>query len=556
MPKADSAAADTSTEGWFEYPFSHKNFPEDFSFLLDAPAGKRGFMKAKEDGHFYFEDGTRAKFWGTNIATTCSFPDKAAAFEIARTLSRAGYNAVRLHLLESEAPKGIIKRGAARSWDLDAEYLDRLDFFIAELKKRGIYTTVELMPMCDRKFAAEDGVPEREKLNKTQWGAKGLSFFDKDVIEVGKNYAKAFLSHVNPYTKLSYAEEPAIALYELTNEDTLFYFFVMSRAPEKERFYSQLNKMWNEWLLAKYGSREKLAGQWTDCAGRQGLKTDEDPAKGTVRMPPLNAFYLWRKAENYTETSGAARINEGLLFITDISSRHYTAMIEYLKGIGVKAPVSVSNVVWHQAGLKADSATDFIDDHAYFDHPMRGRLERYKPGDPRGPWHIEQKFNDEQMTALDPAKNKRIINGLSFGRLAGKPMVTTEWGLRPPNNFLPDGDVSCAAYSCLQDYDALFHFAYAGGYGFLWSDFKENKKYKALEITNPSAVAFMPVCSAIYLRGDAAQPKTLSRSEYPLLTPLTGAAGDCLTGRLNIIFLTSQRLSINFSIKFIRLLPA
>lgn len=29
----------------------------DFSHLLDAPAGKHGFVRVK-DGHFYFEDGT------------------------------------------------------------------------------------------------------------------------------------------------------------------------------------------------------------------------------------------------------------------------------------------------------------------------------------------------------------------------------------------------------------------------------------------------------------------------------------------------------------------
>ena len=32
----------------------------DFSYLLDAPAGKHGFI-TERDGHFYFEDGTRGK---------------------------------------------------------------------------------------------------------------------------------------------------------------------------------------------------------------------------------------------------------------------------------------------------------------------------------------------------------------------------------------------------------------------------------------------------------------------------------------------------------------
>ena len=32
---------------------------------LDAPAGKHGFVTAKPDGHFYFSDGQRARFFGT-----------------------------------------------------------------------------------------------------------------------------------------------------------------------------------------------------------------------------------------------------------------------------------------------------------------------------------------------------------------------------------------------------------------------------------------------------------------------------------------------------------
>ena len=33
----------------------------NFSHLLDAPAGKHGFVQSK-NGHLYFEDGTRARF--------------------------------------------------------------------------------------------------------------------------------------------------------------------------------------------------------------------------------------------------------------------------------------------------------------------------------------------------------------------------------------------------------------------------------------------------------------------------------------------------------------
>jgi hypothetical protein len=57
---------------WYEIETDVKNDGSnyvDWSSLLDAPAGKHGFLKAFK-GHFQFEDGTAAKFWGTNIVLT------------------------------------------------------------------------------------------------------------------------------------------------------------------------------------------------------------------------------------------------------------------------------------------------------------------------------------------------------------------------------------------------------------------------------------------------------------------------------------------------------
>ena len=40
--------------------------PVDVSFLLDAPAGKHGFVRA-EGAHLVTGDGRRVRFWGVNI---------------------------------------------------------------------------------------------------------------------------------------------------------------------------------------------------------------------------------------------------------------------------------------------------------------------------------------------------------------------------------------------------------------------------------------------------------------------------------------------------------
>ena len=54
----------------------------DYSHLLDAPAGRHGFVRASK-GHFYFEDGVRARFLGFNVAARSNTPDHETAEKMA-----------------------------------------------------------------------------------------------------------------------------------------------------------------------------------------------------------------------------------------------------------------------------------------------------------------------------------------------------------------------------------------------------------------------------------------------------------------------------------------
>ena len=75
----------------------------DYSYLLDAPAGKHGFVTTKS-GHFYFEDGTRAKFLGFNVAARSNTPDHKTAERLAERFASMGVNVIRLHA--ADAPIG------------------------------------------------------------------------------------------------------------------------------------------------------------------------------------------------------------------------------------------------------------------------------------------------------------------------------------------------------------------------------------------------------------------------------------------------------------------
>ena len=105
----------------------------DLSFLLDAPAGKSGFVRV-QGGHFVKGDGSRIRFWGVHLTDwspgSVLLPPKEDIPMWANSLARFGVNCVRLHFLDLPAPRGIIDGTKDDSRSFDPQQLDRLDFMV------------------------------------------------------------------------------------------------------------------------------------------------------------------------------------------------------------------------------------------------------------------------------------------------------------------------------------------------------------------------------------------------------------------------------------------
>ena len=131
------------------YPFFHDDVPVDISFVFEneKPAGKHGFIKV-EGRDFVFEDGTKAKFWGTNFNGCGCFPEHDYAEKLAKRLAKIGLNIVRFHQLDAEwhTPNlfAFTKGKRVTGAELDPESMDRLDYLIYCLKKEGIYCYMDL----------------------------------------------------------------------------------------------------------------------------------------------------------------------------------------------------------------------------------------------------------------------------------------------------------------------------------------------------------------------------------------------------------------------------
>jgi hypothetical protein len=223
----------------------------DLSSWNDKPAGGKGFVSVA-GGHLSV-GGKRLQLLGANVTFGGNAPAHADADIVARRMARFGINIVRLHHMDThEAPNGLLQRDGVT---FDPDYLDKLDYFVAALKKAGIY--VDLNLHVGRAYPGFQTWPGGDGY------FKGVDLFHAPMIALQKDFARDILKHRNPYTGTTYADEPAVAIVEINNENGLFFEWVVGHLDGmSEPFRSDLTARWNAWLKQRYGTDAALKAAW------------------------------------------------------------------------------------------------------------------------------------------------------------------------------------------------------------------------------------------------------------------------------------------------------
>ena len=246
------------------------------SALNPAPLDESRRVVIK-DGHFLDKTGRRVRFVGTNFAAGGCFPRKEDAPVIAARLRKLGFNCVRLHHMDATwaEPNMFCFSGGSygkRTDRLDPQSLDRLDYLIYQFKRHGIYVDMNLH--VSRGFNQADGFPDTGKIDEM---GKVVGYFEPGMIERQKLYAKQLLTHHNPYTKSRYVDEPAVALIEITNEDSLLASAdTLPSLPDHYRGIVAAG--WSQFLRRKYGSTGKLLAAWNAQAKPLGENILRNPS--------------------------------------------------------------------------------------------------------------------------------------------------------------------------------------------------------------------------------------------------------------------------------------
>lgn len=225
----------------------------DMSFLLDPPAGKRGRVVVCGE-HLCFEDGMRARFWGVNLLEGSAFPSKDEAEKIAGHIAKLGFNAVRFHHMSDAWWLGAAIDPSLPRYNQTADLLDRFDYFVYQLRKKGIY--LFFASNVHPPYANIPGVPDRALLSEGDRNSRALTRLatavDPTLQALQKRFLTFILTHQNPYTGLRYTDDPAVAFVEIANENSLVDTW-SSNWPNRldklpPHYQQKLDQLWQQWL--------------------------------------------------------------------------------------------------------------------------------------------------------------------------------------------------------------------------------------------------------------------------------------------------------------------
>ena len=400
----------------------------DLRHLNEDVAGRSGRVDTR-DNSFVLGDGTPVKFWAANIGGAIEDLDHTSHVYLARQLAKRGVNLVRVH------------GGYYSSHDptFDMEKLDSLHHFVSALKQEGIYTKLSFY------------FPAWFRLDP--WHKEGgrwpfmLLFFDPEMQEVYFNWADALLKTPNPYTGAPLGQDPAVAIVEIQNEDSHFFWtFGKDSAPPDK--WETLKQLYGSWLKQRYGSLDSPLAAW------DGRRVDGDaPAEGKMEL--LGAWHMTR-AGIEAAPRRHKRISDQVRFLTENMRGFYEQAIDYFATeCGYTGLVSCGNWRTADASLLGPleqycyTAGDVIDHHGYFDHGHEGEASNYsvRPG---------HTFSSVSALALDKA------NPLPYIEVDGHPSMISEIGWPMPNMYRAEWPFLTAAYGSLTGLDAICHFSLRG----------------------------------------------------------------------------------------------
>ena len=344
-----------------------------------------------------------------------------------RLLAKRGVNMVRLGgALESHAKN-------AKLTDADPGTIDQAWRLVAAMKKEGIYTTISPYWSDELKRVPAswgiEGWPQDQS-------PVGLLFFNPRLQEGYKAWLKAWLTPPNPHTGIPLAKDPALAIIQIQNEDSLLFWTEQSI---KGKQLELLGKQFGDWTKAKYGTLQAALNHWDG-----GGLPEDDPVRGV-----LGIHIVWQ----FTQPRAGGfkkRLDDQLQFFAETMYRFNAEIARYLReDLGCKQLINAGNwktvdsIRLNDVERWSYTANEVLAVNGYYSPVHLGP----DPG-----WRINKGDRFENASVLF---NPRVLP-LSLKQVVGFPMIVTETHWVPPLGYQSEAPFLAAAYQSLTGVDAVY----------------------------------------------------------------------------------------------------
>ncbi|MDX2055591.1 MAG: hypothetical protein SFV15_24530 [Polyangiaceae bacterium] len=373
----------------------------------------------------------------------------------------------------------------------DGSHADSVDYFIAQMKKRGSRIWVAALNNVGNAKAEDVNVledpstAEAWKKAVKESGDEGMGLrgnlaraWDPRLEALHIQRMKAIAMHTNKHTGLRWADDPVMAVWELSNEEWWMMHMLGGQWQRLPSFFKNaLISQWNTWLQKKYGSDEKLKAAWS------GVLPGETLGQSTVILTPMagdtsastsmnDANPYAKKAleglkQKYSRADFApARGADVLEFLLQVQLSHKQRMAAAVKTWGKSTRLSP---LVYDTGIGYEIQSQYMHQQAdavAHDAYVNGMGPKYKK--PK-----LDKLKNETQRMLKTLDAERIsansgpwVNwlqkppGISQGvpwlehnRVEGKPYLAYETQIMQPAKYRADFPLRLAALAAIQDWD-------------------------------------------------------------------------------------------------------
>ena len=428
------------------------------------------FKRVGRDLKFGSSDDTRVRFFGVNLTHDAAFPAPGQAREVARTLRSMGFNAVRLHHLDTLPSSDPAVFRSTLTEDpyptLHAGAVARLKAFVDELKLQGIYVNLNLMVGYAFRPTV-DGVPALDDHGTAPGYGSAVHVFHPTMVARQVEHARQLIG------ALGLKDNPVLAQVEIINESSLAGTWLHWDREAWTRqirgaYAVELERQWQQWLKQRHGSQAAACKRWFGraCEANDPTLLTPDQAERFQLGASSGVLHkLSQKGQEWLAKRWSAQPNaaasppdlkrihpkllDTLQFVTEVDRR----FVETLRKVVQDATRATLPVTGTQVNFGAPlnfvshAGMDYVDAHFYVDHPEF----------PGGQWSdTDWRIRNRSMSAGD----LYTLLELATYRDPKRPFVVSEFNQPYPSEWGHEVLALTAAVATLQDWDGLYFFDY------------------------------------------------------------------------------------------------